>query len=264
MRAKGSRGPWLLPLAVAALGVVLLLDNFLLLRDFNVTALWPLLLVVAGAQILLRGDLVPSTDARTFSITRGSVEAAALEISAGEIDVQVSGIQREGRLIAGQYAPNAKPDLNVAQNYAVLRMDRAKTSWLSFADWSLGLANDLPWRLYVTTHLGQVDVNLANVILESAVIATGVGDIRLITPREAFSPLYLRSALGNIHVLTPPGYHARITVSGPRMFRIHADDRIYAQPEPNVYITREIDENAPLVEVFVSGTFGDVYLAAGV
>ena len=99
MQARQSRGPWLWPLALAIVGVVLLLDNFLLLGDFNPTLLWPLLLVIAGAQILLQGDILPVRQAKTFGITRGSVEAGTLDISAGEIDVNVRALRREGRLI---------------------------------------------------------------------------------------------------------------------------------------------------------------------
>lgn len=43
-------------LALIALGIVLLLQNFLLLADFNVGAFAPLILVILGAIILLRGD----------------------------------------------------------------------------------------------------------------------------------------------------------------------------------------------------------------
>ena len=84
---RATRGLLLWSLALTALGIVLLLNNFLLLSGFNAGALWPLVLVVIGGVILLRGDFVPSAEARSFGITRGSVESAALEISAGEIDV---------------------------------------------------------------------------------------------------------------------------------------------------------------------------------
>ena len=261
MPTKGSRGPWLWPLALAALGVVLLLNNFLLFSDFNVTALWPLLLVVAGTQILLRGDLVPSADVRTFGITRGSVEEATLEISAGEIDVQIRGLQREGRLIAGQYAAGARPGMVVNDTQAFLKMDRASTPWLSFADWEMGLARDLPWQILVSTHLGQVTLDLSTIIVRGVVAATGFGDIRLICPPEALGTLRLRSSLGNIHITTPHGYRTQITVHGSRLLGIHADEHRYQQPEKNVFVAYDAQEGAPLVEIDVSGTFGDVYLA---
>jgi hypothetical protein len=257
VRAKGSRGLWLTSLALVAAGVVLLLSNFLLLSGFNVGTLWPLLLVLLGAVILIRGDITPRGDVRTFGITRGSVEAAALEISAGEIDVHGRALQREGRLIAGQFAADSRPALEVRDTFAHLRMDRAATPWLSFADWEVSLARDLPWSLYVSTSLGQADFDLSGLIIQQAIIATGFGDIRIVCPQEAFEPIVLRSSLGNIHVLTPPEHSARITIHGGRMFKVHADTNRYQQIEPGVYATG----NATPVEIHIHGTFGDAYLA---
>lgn len=260
MPAKGSRGPWLWPLAIAAVGVVLLLNNFLLLGDFNAASLWPLLLVVAGAGILLRGDLTPNSEGKTFGITRGSVESATIEISAGEIDVQVRALQQEGRLIAGQYALNCRPGMRVSETHTHLKFDRAATPWLSFADWEMGLARDLPWQILISTSLGQVNLDLSGLILQDGMIATGLGDIRVICPAEAFGPLHLQSSLGNIHFITPVGYQAHIAIQSGRMFKVHADERRYHQLEPGIYDAYDADENAPLIEITISGTFGDAYL----
>jgi hypothetical protein len=249
------------PLGIALVGVALLLDNFLLLGDFKMTNLWPLLLVLVGAQMLLRGDFVPSSDSSTFGITRGSVESGTLEISAGAIDVEIRALQREGRLIAGQYAPLSRPYLNLAGNHAYLRMDRSATPWLAFADWQMGLARDLPWQLLVSTHLGQINLDLSPLIIQDAVLATGIGDIRLVCPQETLDAIYVRSTLGSIHLLTPPGYRAQITVNGSRMFRLHIDETRYAEPEQGVFIARDPADEAPAVMIYLSGTFGDAYLA---
>jgi hypothetical protein len=261
VQAKGSRGPWLWPLALAAVGLVLLLDNFLLLEGFNPTRLWPLLLVVIGAQILLRGDVLPDADSKTFGVTRGSVEAAVLDVSAGPIDVQARALQREGRLIAGQYAGQSRPHMSVNGARAYIRMDRSAVPWLSFADWEMGLARDLPWQLFVSTHLGQVNLDLAGLIVEEAVIGSGVGDIRLVCPREALGPLRLRSALGSIQVITPHGCQAVIHARNGRFSKVHADFNRYSETEPGVFVAHDADDDAPLVEVFVQSTFGDTYLA---
>lgn len=261
MDAKPSHGPWIWPLALALVGVVLLLDNFLLLGDFDANLLWPLLLVFAGAQILLRGDLLPSTDSKSFGITRGSVESAALEISAGEIDVQVRALQREGRLIAGQYAGQSRPQMAVNEAHAHLKMDRSATPWLSFANWEMGLARDLPWQIFVSTHLGQVNLDLSNVIVQEALVATGFGDIRLVCPPESFGVLRLRSALGSIQVITPAGYNVTVHAQERRMFKVHADANRYDQPEGGLYVARDADPGTATIEVHVSGTFGDAYLA---
>lgn len=258
---RATRGMLLWSLALVALGTILLLENFLLLSGFNATALWPLVLVLIGAVVLLRGDFVPSDEARSFGITRGSVESAALEISAGEIDVQGYALQRESRLIAGQYAADSRPALNVQENHANLKMDRAATPWLSFADWRIALARDLPWSLFVTTHLGQVQLDLSGLIVQRAVIATGFGDIRVTTPEEAFEPLYLRSTLGNIHVVVPPGSNVHVRTSGASIFRVHADENRFLPQGDGSYLARDADSERPLVEIDLSGTFGDAYLA---
>lgn len=260
MPAKGSRGPWLWPLFLTVAGVILLLNNFLLLGDFDATRLWPLALVAVGAAILVRGDVLPSADNRTFGITRGSVESATLEISSGEIDVQIRALQQEGRLIAGQYALAARPVMRVSETHTHLKMDRSATPWLSFADWEMGLAHDLPWQILISTSLGQVNLNLADLIIQEAVVASGIGDIRVICPAESLGPLRLNSTLGNIHFITPLGSQARISVQAGRFFGVHADERRYVETEPNSYAALDAHENAPLIDISISGSFGDVYL----
>lgn len=267
-RVSGANGPVLWPLALTAFGVVLLLDNFMLLGDFNAMTLAPLGLVILGAQILLRGDAALSTEARRFGITRGSVESATLEISSGEIDVEVRALQPDWRLrdgqhalIAGQFTHQSRPQLSMSEQYAHLKMDRASTPWSSFADWKVGLASDLPWQLISTGHLGEFDGDFSELIIHEAVIATGFGDIRIVSPPEAFGSLNLRSTFGNIQVVTPQGYNTRITVRPGRLFSIHADETRYSSPEINSFIALDADPAAPLVEIIISGTFGGAYLA---
>lgn len=261
MSAKKALGPVIWPILLTLIGVLLLLDNFLFLSTFNVIALWPLLLVVVGAVMLLRGDVIPDDSARTFGITRGSVESALLEVSAGDLDVTVRDLEREGRLIAGQYTANSRPTLTTEDTHAHLRLFRSATTWFNFADWQLGLAKDLPWQLLISTSFGQVDMDLSQLIVEGGVVATGVGDVRLICPQETLAPLKLQSSLGNIQLITPMGYKARITIEGPRTFTRNIDDRRYTQAESNLYIARDADPDAPIVDVHIRGTFGDVYLA---
>lgn len=255
-------------LLLIIIGVFLLLDNFLLLGDFNAVTLLPLILVIIGAQILLRGDLTPSTDARRFGITRGSVEAATLEINSGEIDVDLRALSSDFRLrdghhalIAGQYAHQSRPALQMEETYAHLLMRRRATPWVSFADWKIALANDLPWQLLTSTSIGQIDFDLSDIIVHDAVLATGLGDIRVICPKEAFGTLHLKSTLGNINFITPEGYNTRITIRATRFFSVHFDETRYNEIEKNIFVSTEVTPNAPLIDIQIRGTFGDVYLA---
>ncbi|HEX2619917.1 MAG TPA: hypothetical protein VHL11_07215 [Phototrophicaceae bacterium] len=258
--ANESRGPVLLPLLLVVVGVLLLLHNFLLLGDFNVVELLPLVLVVIGAQVLLRGDIFAG-GVKTFGITRGSVESGTLEISAAEIDVDMRALQREGRLIAGQFAAESRPQLQVDGNHATLRFLRSDTPWYAFADWQIALARDLPWQIFISTHLGQVNADFAGLIMQEALIATGLGDIRLVCPQEALGTIQVRSALGTIHIVTPPGYASRIMAKNTRTFGVKFDETRYDQVEAGVYEALDADDDAPLIKIQISGTFGDAYLA---
>ncbi len=257
---QGATFPWLWPTLLVIVGFLLLLDNFLLLGDFNTVALLPLLLVVAGTQVLLRGDLIPSKSTSPFAISRGSVESATLEVSAGAIDVDIRALKREGRLIAGRYAAGVLPFLDVRDIYAHIRMDRGATPWYNFADWQVGLATDLPWQLLVSTHIGQVELDMSGLIVHEAILATGIGDVRVTAPYEAFKPLYVRSTFGNIHVVSPPGYRTRIIIDASRVFRVKHDIHRYDHRSENVFEAVDCDADAPLVEITLRGTFGDAYL----
>jgi len=261
MRARQSRGPWLWPLVLVFIGIVLLLDNFLLLGEFNPTLLWPLLLVLAGAQVLLQGDLLPGQHSQTFGITRGSVESGLVEVSSGDVDVSVRALRREGRLIAGQYAAQSRPQMQVRDTHAHIKMDRAATPWFAFANWDMGLARDLPWQFFISTHIGQVILDLSELIVQDVVVGTGFGDVRLTCPYEVLGSIHLQSSLGSIQFVTPQGYRTLVYAEEGRMFGVHADPERYEETEPGVFLARDADEDAPLVEVSISGTFGDAYLA---
>lgn len=263
-RSRGTNGPLVWPLAVAILGVLLLLSNFFLLPgDFNLIVLWPVLLVFLGAGVLLRGDIVPGDDFRTFGITRGSIESATIEINSGEIDIHIRALQTRNteRLIAGQYANQARPELDVRDVHAYLTMDRSDTPWLSFADWEMGISQDLPWQIVASTYFGQVNADFNHVIIQNALINTGIGDIHFVSPSEAFETIYLRSLFGNISIFTPEGYNIRITVDGGRFFGLNVDESRYEEIEAGVYTSRDISDESSLVDIVVSGTFGDTYLS---
>lgn len=262
-RSRDSKGPLVWPIGLAVVGLFLLFSNFLLLGDFNILDLWPIGLVIIGVQILLRGDLVPSSDFRTFGITRGSIESATLEINSGEIDVNIRALEGSNieRLIAGQYAHQARPTLNVRDVHAHLRMERGHTPWLSFADWEMGISQDLPWQIVISSYLGQVTADLSQAIMQNALISTGLGDIHLILPSEVFESVYIRSLLGNISLVTPLGYNVRITVETGRFFKVQVDENRYEEIETGVYVSYDADEDLPLVDIVVSGTFGDAYLS---
>ena len=163
-------------------------------------------------------------------------------------------------MIAGQYAANSRPALTVDDLHARLSMERSRTPWLSFADWQMQLSPFLPWQPVISSSFGQVTLDLQALIIENALISTGIGDIHLIAPGEAFEALYCHSTLGSIHITTPPGYNVRVSVEGGRFFGAHVDDERYDAIGEKTFISRDPAEDAPAVDIVVSGAFGDVYL----
>jgi len=258
-----AKSPIVWPLALVAVGVVLLLHNFILLGDFNVVNLSPLLLVLLGAWILLRGDIQPSEDAKSFGITRGSVESARLDIRAGEIDVALSMLPdtNQERLIAYRsYPVQSRPELKVDAVHTNLTMKRSQTPWFSFTDWDMLITQGLPWQILVSTHLGKVSLDLADGIVSDVKVATGIGNIDFVPPIEALDDIQISSVLGTIHITTPFGYATHITVQSGRFVNVKVDDTRY-EIQSDSYVALESDAEAPTVYITVSNTFGDIFLS---
>lgn len=251
---------WLWALILVITSVLLLLNNFLLL-DFDVLQLWPLLLVALGLQVVLRGDLGLSWAGQNFGITRGSVEAGTLRANSGELDLRVRAVQREGRLIAGQYTARSRPELHADGNRAILTMLRGRTWLFSLADWDLTLADDLPWDLLLSTYLGEIEVDLRGLIIERAHIASGTGDIRMVGPDTPAGPISIRSTLGDIYLAVPENVEAAVFVHGGPLFGINVQSSRWEKRRDDLYVTPGIDDAIEPLEFTIRGTTGDLILS---
>ncbi|MBN1287363.1 MAG: hypothetical protein JXB47_18325 [Anaerolineae bacterium] len=246
MRSEPNRPPRFWPLIAIVAGVVLLLANFRLI-DFDVLQLWPLLVVAVGLQALLQGDIGISWQGQTFGITRGSVEQATLEADAGEIDLRLRALRKEGRLLAGQYTARSRPTLEVEHNHATLRMRRGSTWLLSLADWDVGLAPDLPWSLLLSAHLGKIGADLRQLDIDEARISTGFGDIRLVCPDREAGPLWVRSTFGNIAVEIPEAMPAAVRIHSTALARVKVSER-FQEMEPGLWLTLTPDYHGAALE----------------
>ncbi len=264
MDSQPKRAPWLWPLLVMIGGVLLLLDNFMLL-EVDVRPYWPVILIALGVQLLLYGDIAPSWQAHTFGITRGSVESASLEIESGELDVQLRALRKSGRLIAGQYTARSRPDLTVRHNHATLRMQRGQSWWLSLAHWDVGLANDLPWGILISSYLGHLEADLHGLSIERAYVSSGLGNVSVACPRRASGVVVARSTFGDVQLSIPEGSCAQITIRTGPFGRVRVDESRFQQVEPGVYraVNGSTPESAAPTELnVVAGTvFGSIYVS---
>lgn len=257
---RSTRAPLILPLLLLIVGVVLLLNNFLLLENVDILRFWPAVLVLAGLQLLLRGDIGISWQTKEFGITRGTVQTASAEVSSGEIDVKVRALRREGRLVAGHFTARSRPQLTVRNNHARLQFQRGQTWPFSQGDWEIGLARDVPWSLLISTHLGELDIDLRGVDVRQAHLASGIGDVRVWLGHEVESGVRARSTFGNVIITVPPEQQAIITVIRRPMARLQIDETRFLMLRPNVYATLGYEQSDAPVNVEVTTTFGTVRL----
>jgi len=258
MRRSAQRAPLFFPLTLVLVGVVILLNNFLLI-EADIVSLWPLIFIIIGLQLLWRGDLAPSWEAHSFGITRGSVESASLEISSAEIDVRLHALDRAGRLIAGQYTARSRPRLAVRNNHATLTLRRGNTWLFSFADWDLGLAQDIPWAVLMTAHLGVLQADLRGLLLREATIASGIGDVKVVLPNQPSGIISIRSTFGDLHLTAPQGIPLVIHIQASPLCRVVADTQ-YFIADGNRYLSPTYIPGSVAIEVTAAATFGNILL----
>ncbi|HVO41460.1 MAG TPA: DUF5668 domain-containing protein [Aggregatilineales bacterium] len=274
MRSNSARPPIILPLLLVVIGVFLLLKNFMLLdsiealKNLDLTRFWPVLLVLAGFQLLIRGDLGLTWQASPFGITRGNVQSAELESSSGELDVKVRALRREGRLIAGQYTGRSRPNLVVRGDHARLSMQRGSVWPFSQADWEIGLAKDLPWDLLISSHLGELDIDLRGLLIRRANFGSGIGDIKVTAPElplagddQVGGGIRACSTFGNVTLVIPPGVEAAVRILAKPTARIQIDESRFLMLEQGVFATLGYEQSAAPLLAEVSSTFGTIRLA---
>jgi hypothetical protein len=243
--------------------MLLLLRNYLLLDNpdlLKILGYWPILLIVAGLQLLIRGDIGITWQAQTFGITRGTVQTASLEAVSGELDVKIRALRREGRLVAGQYTGRSRPNLTVRGTQAYLSMSRGQTWPFSLADWEIGLAKDLPWKMLISAHLGELDVDLRGLNVDQAHLATGIGDVRVVVSDTTSCDVRARSTFGNVTLVVPETMQAIIRIDSKPLARTQIDEARFLLLEPGVYATLGYEQSPTHANVEVSSTFGTVRL----
>lgn len=250
---------WLWALILVVAGALILLHNYFLL-EFDIRQWWPALLVILGLQVLVRGDLGISWATQPFGITRGSVEAGTLHASSGELDIELGALTQPGRLVAGEYTARSRPQLQTDGKHAILSMERGRTWLLSQADWEIRLARDLPWNLALSSFLGEIRADLRGLALEKASIGTGIADIHVVLPEGTSSAITLRSGLGNITITLPENTEAALDVQASRFFDVQVENERWQPGQPGHYATPGQESAADTCRIIVRGTFGGLTL----
>jgi hypothetical protein len=278
MRSNSARSAVLLPIILIVIGVFLLLKNFLLLdsidalKNVDLAHDWPVLLVLLGLQLLIRGDLGLTWQSSPFAITRGNVESAELEASSGELDVKVRALRREGRLIGGQFTGRSRPSLVVRGDHARLNMQRGAAWPFSHADWEIGLAKDLTWELLISSHLGELDIDLRGLQIQNAYFGSGIGDIKVVaseltvpademrTDTQGRNGVRAFSTFGSVTLVIPTEVEAVVRILAKPTARVQIDESRFLLLEPGVYATLGYEQSESPIVAELSSTFGTIKL----
>ncbi len=245
------RDGFIVPVLFIGIGALLLLDNLgylaISVLDF-ILSLWPVLLiaigfdlvfgrrsvwlslvgavivlaVLAGALWLYQGRIgAAQPEGEQISQDLSGAEAARIVLSPGVAALHVEALETGDELVTGVVTPgfNQRLDQNVSMegDRAVVRLG-TQGGPVSFTGnatrlrWELALNPDVPLDLEVDLGVGETDLDLSGLELESLSLDFGVGDASVILPSTGEYRATIDGGIGQIEVILPQGLEARIRV----------------------------------------------------
>jgi hypothetical protein len=140
-------------------------------------------------------------------------------------------------------------------------MRRSETWPFSLADWEATLAQDVPWTLLMSSHLGELQADLRGLVINRAYVTSGIGNIRVVCPVDDTGTLYIRSTFGDIQliVMAKTPVLVRINAS-PFTSVVNARDDFRVDKSGKYYASPAYRPDEPHVEVTAAAIFGSVSL----
>jgi len=94
------------------------------------------------------------------------------------------------------------------------RSHKISDTWSGSKVWDLGLSRDVPLRLKLSTGVGRVTVDLAQLNVTDFELEGGVGQATVTLPRRGRLEARVEGGVGEVTILIPQGMAARIRVDG--------------------------------------------------
>lgn len=205
-------------------------------------------LFVLGLHVLVAGDLIFSTRVRPFT-ARAQVSRASLEVHSGMADVAVAASDGFERLAAVRVGPDAHPDFKVEDGVAHLRVSR-RLGWLpGTANWQARLANNVLWDVEAHSLVGNLDVDLREIRVETVFLKSDLGGVRVYCPRRGRPLIELEARIGDLEVVLPDNVAARVKLEGGRMANLDLDREIFERVDRETYVTLDADSAATVADI---------------
>jgi len=236
------------PTILIGIGIILLLNNlgYLTWSFWDILNLWPILLVAAGLELLVgrrsrlgslisaiivlgliaggvwfvgKSDLTRST-AQTIEIRepRGDIASARVTLSPAVAQISVKALNDSGNFVEGTVFH--RPNERVTQNFTgcdTARLD-VKTSGSAGVvmgpgrgyAWDFGFHPDVALDLSIDAGMGDVNLDLRTLTLESVKVNAGMSAVTIKLPETGKFDVDIDSGMGTVVIEVPAGLGVRL------------------------------------------------------
>jgi hypothetical protein len=200
-------------------GGLLLLDNLGLLPTSAGRLFWPVLVILAGVWILLRGWLgAGDTMVRSRREPLNGATMAAFTLKHGAGRLVVSGASQQDELFAGDFAGGIDARVRRSGDRADVQLAVPSSGWMNLPwtggtgfQWDLRLSDQVQLTLGLETGAGETVLNLSELQVRDLKIQTGASSTEVALPQSAGETrVKVEAGAASVKLSVPPRVAARI------------------------------------------------------
>lgn len=231
------------PILIIAAGLDLLIGRRSLSGAIVVAIL--VVLILVGGFWLLGSDLVAGgLTSQTIRQPLNDATQAQITISPAVGVLRVDALPESANLVEGEIrlgkGEEISQDFSLSGETATYRLETKEGSWDPLANtwsqhrvWELGLSPAPAVQFNADLAMGQTELDLAGLNLDSLETSMGMGQIVVILPEQGRAEAKISQGLGIVDITIPRGMAVRINAGTAMAVRNLPDD--FQQQEDNVF-----------------------------
>jgi hypothetical protein len=249
---KRRGGSLVFPLLLIIIGLLFLLDNLNILPGIDWGALWklwPIILIALGLEVILGRRVSFGTillvvfifffggavlwwsaaagggDLRSEQVvwSESGVERADLELNMSAGSLQLAGGEDMSDLLVGDMelvrGADVSANVRVSGDVATGRIASERDFFAlpqifggRHAKWDLHLNAGVRWEMNVDAGVGEVVLDLSDLLVSDLQLHSGVGSVEVTLPRRGAVGGRIDGGIGNLRIDIPEGAQARLRV----------------------------------------------------
>jgi hypothetical protein len=246
---------------LVVLGVLFLLQTQGLLKDVF-TWFWPFFLILLGSWIILGIYWRPSLEGgETFSIALNGAKEASIKFEHGAGQIDIRGGAPANELLNG----SAGRGMEYSSQKSGDRLEAKVSAGPSFIPfigpdggvWHFRLNRDIPLYLRVEAGASQIEIDLSDLNVPHARLATGASTTHLTVPARGVSLLDIEAGAATIDIRIPEGVAARVRVK-QGVTSLNIDNSRFPRLDNDMYQSPNFDQSPNRVEINVEAGLGTI------